>query len=80
MNLKLSKNLMKAAERYNKNYGYRNIQELIAESLREKVIEDNGFDESFSDKEIELIDSLIEQSIKKKEFVSEEELTKSLLE
>ncbi len=79
INLKLPENLVKAAEQYAKTYGYRNLQELAAESLREKVFEDNEFDESFSEKEIELIDSVIEISVKKKKFISEEEINKTLL-
>lgn len=79
INLKLPKNLIEAAESYAQNYGYRNVQELASESLREKVFEDNEFDESFSEKEIEMIDSLIELSVKDKELVSEEELNKTLL-
>ena len=79
INLKLSKDLLEAAENYVKSYGYRNVQELVAESMREKIFEKNEFDEAFSEKEIELIDSLIEASIKKKAFVSEEELNKVLL-
>ncbi|MBU0466366.1 MAG: hypothetical protein KJ718_06610 [Nanoarchaeota archaeon] len=80
INLKLPENLLLAAESYAKNYGYRNLQELASESLREKVFEDNEFDENFSDKEIELIDTLIELSLKKKVVVSEEEINKTLLE
>jgi hypothetical protein len=80
INLKLSENLLQAAERYAREFGYRNVQELVAESMREKIFEKNEFDESFNDKEIELIDSLIELSLKKKDFVSEEELNKVLLE
>jgi len=79
INLKLSKNLLEAAKKYADIYGYRNIQELAAESIREKVFENNEFDETFSEKEIELIDSLIESSIKNKEIVDEEELNKTLL-
>lgn len=80
INLKLSKNLLEAAESYAKSYGYRNVQELVAESVREKIFEKNEFDETFSEKEIELIDSLIGASIKKKALVSESELNKVLLE
>ena len=69
---------MEAAQSYAKNFGYRNVQELAAESMREKVFEKNEFDESFSDKEIELVDSLIELSLKKGNLVSEEELKKAL--
>ena len=79
INLKLPKNLVNAAENYAKNYGYRNVQELAAESLREKIFEDNEFDESFSEKEIELIDSIIELSMKKGAIISEEKLNKMLL-
>jgi len=78
INLKISKNLLEAAESYAQQYGYRNIQELISESMREKIFENNEFDESFSDKEIELIDDLIELTITKKDFGTEEELKKIL--
>lgn len=78
INLKLSKNLAKAARKYAAIYGYRNIQELASESIREKVFEDNEFDETFNDKEIELIDSLIETIIQKKDFGTEEDLNKAL--
>jgi 3-dehydroquinate dehydratase len=78
INLKLSKNLAEAARRYAEIYGYRNIQELANESIREKVFENNEFDETFSDKEIELIDSLIEKIIEKKDFGTEEDLNKAL--
>lgn len=80
INLKLPENLVDAAESYAKNYGYRNLQELTAESLRQKIFEDNEFDENFSDEEIELVDSLIGLSIKKKALISEKELNKVLLE
>ncbi|GBE19883.1 hypothetical protein BMS3Abin17_00613 [archaeon BMS3Abin17] len=80
INLKLPKNLAEAAKKYAEIYGYRNIQELAAESIREKVFEDNEFDETFSDKEIDLIDNLIELSTKKNTLVSEEKLNKTLLQ
>jgi len=80
INLKLSKNLHKAAENYLKHFGFRNMQELIAESIREKIFEHNQFDENFSEQEIDLIDSLIENSIKDKKFISEQELNKILLQ
>ena len=78
INLKISENLLKAAQNYAKNFGYRNIQDLASESMREKIFERNEFDETFNEKEIELIDSLIETTIKNKDFISEEELFKSL--
>ena len=79
INLKVAENLHSAAESYAKNFGFRNIQELIAESLREKVFVKNKYDETFSDEEINLIDNLIEESMKKKRMISEEELNKVLL-
>ena len=80
INLKLPKNLHSAAESYAKNFGFRNIQELVSESIREKVFEHNQFDENFSEEEVNLIDNLIESSIRNKELMSEEELNKILLE
>ncbi len=80
INMKMSQNLHEAAENYAKNFGFRNVQELMAESLREKIFKKNIFDESFSEKEIELIDNLIETSIKRDDLGSEEELNKILLE
>lgn len=79
INLKLSPNLIKAAESYAKNFGFKNIQELAATSIREKVLEQNRFDETFSEKELTLIDNIIETSIEKKPLISEEELNKILL-
>ena len=79
INLKLPEKLVKAAERYVENFGFRNIQELAAESIREKIFEKNEYDESVSKEESELIDQLISLSIKKRDIVSEDELNKVLL-
>ncbi len=73
-------NLHDAAESYAQNFGFRNIQELIAESIREKVFEKNQFDETFNSEEIHLIDDLIAGIIKNKDFSTEEEMNKILLE
>ncbi len=78
LNLKMSKNLFDSAESFAQNYGYRNIQELAMDSLREKIFEKSDFDENFSEKEIGLIDSLIESGIRKKHVVSEKKLFKAL--
>jgi len=78
VNLKMPSNLYEVAESFAENYGYRNMQELLTESLREKIFEKSDFDESFSEKEIELIDSLAEKSILKKKLVDEKELLKAL--
>ena len=80
INLKLPKNLLRAIQNYVENFGYRNIQDLAIESIREKIFEKNEYDETFSKEEIELIDSLISLSIKKEDLISEEELNKVLLE
>ncbi|MBN2127018.1 MAG: hypothetical protein JW703_01335 [Candidatus Diapherotrites archaeon] len=77
INLKIPSNLYVTAESFAETYGYRNVQDLALESLREKLFEKNEYDESFSEKEIELIDELIEKSIKKKKFISEEEFLKA---
>jgi len=79
INLKLSPNLVQAAESYARNFGFRNFQELAATSIREKVFSNNQFDETFLDNEINLIDTLLETSIKNKDLINEEELNKILL-
>lgn len=63
---------------YAEQHGFRNIQELAAESIREKVFEESGYDETFSEKEIKLIDKIIELSISKKQLSTEKELMKVL--
>ena len=80
INLKLPMNLLIAADSYAKNFGFRNIQELATESIREKVFEKNEYDETFNEKEVELIDNFIEKVIKNNDFVNEIELNKFLLQ
>ena len=77
VNLTLPQNLLEKAEHYAKEYGFRNIQDLATEALREKVFEDE-YDESFTEKEIELIDKLLSVSISKGKIKSEKELMKAL--
>ena len=62
VNLTLPQNLLEKAESYAEEYGFRNIQELATEALREKVFEDE-YDESITEKEIELVDKLLAISI-----------------
>lgn len=76
-NLRLPENLKKVAEKYAKVHKYKNLQELATEAIREKVMEKN-YDESFTQKEIDLIDRLIDATIKKGDLVSEKELRKAL--
>lgn len=77
INLRLQDDLRKRAERYAKFHGLRNIQELATIAIREKINERN-YDETFTPKEVELIDRLIDISIKKGKFISKEELFKDL--
>ena len=77
INLRLPENLKRVAEKYAKVHKYRNLQELATEAIREKVMKTN-YDESFTEKEIELIDRLITATIKKGDLVSEKELRKAL--
>jgi len=79
INLKIPENLYNAAESYAQNFGFRNIQELISASIREKVFDKNEYDETFSEGEIELVDNLITNIIKNKDFSSEKEMNKILL-
>lgn len=37
VNVRISQNLLKKAENYSKKNGYTNVQELIRESIREKI-------------------------------------------
>ena len=76
----MPENLHLAAKNYVRSFGFRNIQELIAESLGEKIFESNSYDDSFSEEEIDFIDSLVERSIREGKVSSEEELNKILLE
>lgn len=78
INLRLPKNLEKSAEKYAEMYGFKNIQELIAEALREKIFFRNIYDEKFTEEEIKLIDKLLIKSIKNKKVVSEKQLLKAL--
>jgi len=78
INLRLSDDLRRAAERYVKVHKFKNIQDFAQEAIREKVMRDKNYDESFTEKEIELIDRLIETSIKKGKIRSEKELMKAL--
>jgi metal-responsive CopG/Arc/MetJ family transcriptional regulator len=79
INLKLPDNLIRAADSYVENFGFRNIQELATAAIREKIFEKNEYDETFSKEEVELVDELIAASTRKGDIVSEDELNKVLL-
>jgi hypothetical protein len=78
VNVKMPANLYEAAESFAKAYGYRNVQDLAMESMREKIFEKSDFDESFTEKEIGLVESLIEKTILKNKIAGEKELLKAL--
>ena len=78
INLKIPLSLYEAAQRYVESFGFRNIQDLATESMREKIFEKNEYDETFSEEEIRLVDELIKTTLKKKRFVTEEELMNAL--
>ncbi|MBT7063062.1 hypothetical protein HN924_03795 [Candidatus Woesearchaeota archaeon] len=78
INIRLSANLIEAARNYAEHFGFKNVQELTTEALREKVMEKSEFDETFTKKEIELIEKLAEISIKNNLLGTEEELREIL--
>ncbi len=78
VNLKMASTLYDAADDFAQTYGYRNIQELATDSLREKIFEKSMYDETFTEKEIELIDKIIEKSLASGKIRSEKELFKAL--
>ena len=78
INLKIPKSLFVIAKKYVDEYGFRNIQDFALESMREKIFEKSSFDESFSEKEIELIDKVIKRSLENDKIFSEEKLIKIL--
>jgi len=79
VNLTLSDALLSAASDYTKKFGYRNVQDLATECLRQKVFE-KDYDEDFTEKEIALIEKFIDVTLSRPELlVSEKELDKVLL-
>lgn len=78
INLRLPPKLQSAAEQYVDNYGYRNIQEFILEAIRDKIFRDNKYDETFSDKEIDLIEKLLSVSIEEGKIKDQNDIIKSL--
>ena len=80
VNFKMPVRLHSAAESYAQNFGFRNIQELMSTSIREKIFDKNEYDETFNENEIKLVDNLITNIIENKDFSSEEEMNKILLE
>lgn len=79
INLTLPDSLLAAAKDYSEKFGYKNVQDLAMECLRQKVFE-KDFDEDFTEKELELIDRFIDLTISRPELlVDKKELDKALL-
>lgn len=74
VNVRLNQNLLSNAKTYAKKHGYSTVQDLIKDSLREKVFEEK----TLSDEEAMLISKLIEVSEKNSLFGSEEDLFNKL--
>jgi len=69
--------LLEITKEHAKNFGFRSTQELITEALREKIMK-KDYDESFTEKEIALIDNIIKTSILRGDLGTEEDLMKVL--
>jgi metal-responsive CopG/Arc/MetJ family transcriptional regulator len=80
INLTLPSTLQKALEDYADKFGYKNIQEVASEALRDKVFFQNEYDRDITEKERDIIDTFIDITLKNKSLLStEEELDKVLL-
>jgi len=78
INVKVSDAFYLTGAKFAQLYGYRNIQDAMVSSFREKLSERGLFDNSFSKKEISFIDEFIDKSIKGGKLVSEKKLLKAL--
>jgi Arc/MetJ-type ribon-helix-helix transcriptional regulator len=77
INLKLSDRMFNSAKKFSEKKGFNSMQDFIREILREKLFE-RGYDNSFNEREIALIDEIIEKSLKRGNLVSEKEFLKAL--
>ena len=73
INVRLPTTLLTHARKHATAHGYGTVQELIKESLREKL-----FDDEFTKKELAHISRRIKQLKERKDFGTEEELFKIL--
>ncbi len=78
INIRLPARLQSATEQYVENYGYRNIQEFILEAIRDKIFRSNKYDETVSEKEIDLIERLLAVSIEKGKLKDQNDIAKAL--
>lgn len=74
INLRLPEKVLTSATSYAKKHGYSTIQELIKETLREKLFEEP----KISKAELTLVKKLAEVTEKKNLYGTEEELFKKL--
>ena len=74
INVRLPEKLLLVASSYAQQYGYGNVQELIKESLREKIFDDDNL----SSEELLLVNNLATVSTTKSLFRTEKELFKKL--
>ena len=78
INIRLPARLQSATEDYVESYGYRNIQEFILEAIRDKIFRGDKYDETFSEKEIDLIEKLLVVSIEKGKIKDQNDIIKAL--
>jgi len=77
INLSIPGNLKAKAQAYADTYGFKNIQELATEALREKVFS-SEYDEDFTEEEVAKIEKLLKKSVEHGDVYSEKELMKIL--
>jgi len=77
INLSLSESMRLKAQAYADKYGFKNIQELATEALREKIFPAK-YDEDFTPEQVAKIELLLKTSIEKGDVVGEEEIMKIL--
>jgi len=78
INVRLPVKLLSDAEQYVENYGYRNMQELILEAIRDKIFREKKYDETLSEREVELIEKLLTMSIEKGKIENNQAILKAL--
>jgi len=78
INIRLPARLQSATEQYVESYGYRNVQEFILEAIRDKIFRGNKYDETFSEKEIDLIEKLLAVAIEKGKIKDQNDIIKAL--
>ena len=76
VNLKIPQKLLNLAEEYVLNYGYTNIQELIRESLRDKIFEEKKEREEYEEDFLKDMKEIQESSSYLKEKESMDALVK----